>query len=99
MKYFLRFSSEAEKEIAEIFSWYSEKSADASFQFTDKVDDIMSTLAVNPFIFPSIHKDFRIILLDKFPYSIIYEITGNFVVILRIYHHSRNPKKKFKDLK
>lgn len=99
MKYYIRFTEGAELELEDIYYWYEEKSEHAPQQFLDRLDAILDLLQINPYAYPTIHKNFRIILLDKFPYSVIYEISGNFVLILRIYHQSRSSKKKFKGLK
>jgi len=46
----------------------------------------------NKFIESTSAKNYRNIILSKFPYVIIYSVKGNVVSVLNIIHKSRNPK-------
>jgi plasmid stabilization system protein ParE len=91
----LKFADEVEEEIKEIVSWYSSRSTPSANKLIEAFDNLFEFLSVNPYSFSRQRKNFRIAYINKFPYAIVYEITGNYVLISRIIHTSRHPVRRF----
>jgi len=91
----VKFADELEDEIKEIFRWYLSQSPRAGNKFIESLDELFKFLSLNPFSYKKQKKNFRVAFLKKFPYSVIYEITGTVVLILRIIHSARHPKRRF----
>jgi plasmid stabilization system protein ParE len=97
--YIVSVDEEAEEELDDIVGWYLLLSPKTAQEFIEVVDELLEFLSRNPYIYVKQRKNFRTALLRKYPYIIIYEITGNQVLVLRIYHTARNPQKRFTGLK
>ena len=80
--------------------WYKERSIRAAENFESAVNKKISILRTYPKQYRKTYKEFREIQLDKYPFNIIYLVdeAKMKVVISSLYHHKRNPKKKYKKL-
>ena len=98
MKEFKLIISEiAENQIEEIFLNYnliSEKIAD---NFLIQIYSCFNSVHKNPAIFQVFKTHFRQVPLKKYPYVVIYSIENkNTIIILSVFHTSRDPSKKFR---
>jgi plasmid stabilization system protein ParE len=96
MKYKLTILETAEHDMADAFDWYNMQSEFAAGYLVEKFDEAFKHIVESPLIYQKIHRNFRQIVLNPFPYVIIYLVKGDEVIIFRIWHTSRNPKNKFK---
>ena len=78
------------------FDWYEEQKFGLGNSFLDELRSCYEKIKTAPVSYTKIKKNFRHILLKKFPYIIVYEIIDDDVVVHAVFHTSRNPKKKFK---
>jgi mRNA-degrading endonuclease RelE of RelBE toxin-antitoxin system len=92
------FSSNAAKEIRESHLWYEERSSGLGNLFVDIVDKTIQFLLMNPEGYPEKSPPYREIVLDKFPFVIIYEFDNQMqtIYVLHVFHTKRNPKSKYK---
>lgn len=90
------FSSLFEDSVTEAFDWYREQSDFAAMHLLERIDYAIQTVQRNPQLFQIQKRDFRQVILTPFPYVLIYKARKNDVLIFKIFHTSRNPKKKFK---
>ncbi len=95
----IKLADEVEPEIQEIFHWYLLQSSQAANSFINALEILIDFLNSNPHAFSRQRKNFRIAYLKRFPYAVVYEIAGNTIVILRIIHTSRQPRKRFRKLR
>jgi len=67
-------------------------------EFKLSVNDALQKLKEKPQFFGFCKRPFREVSVNKFPYTIVFEIsdTETIVFISAIYHTSRNPKKKYR---
>jgi len=77
------------------YQWYEKQQLGLGNLFMRELDSCYDKLEMWPASYTKIKKNFRHILLKKFPYVIIYEIINNDVVVYAVFHTSRNPRKKF----
>jgi len=93
-----RFDPRAGVEYLEAISWYGEHSDVAVANFKKAVFDKIESILSSPRQYRIGRRSFREAIVHKFPYSIIYFIEEEIpqIVITSIFHHSRNPRTKFK---
>jgi hypothetical protein len=94
VKFKLEITELAEIEFISGFHYYETQQAGLGSQFELQVDILISKIIDNPFLFQRRFKHFREALIKKFPYFIVYEISGNLIIIHSFFHTSRNPKSK-----
>lgn len=92
MKYELKISDEAQKEIWDAVYWYKEKAPFLDKEFLNCLDNGFSMICRNPKMFPLVHNDFRKVLIRRFPYQIIYKVDGSIILVLAVFHAKRDPK-------
>ena len=95
----IKIAAEAESEIKDIYQWYFDQSPPAANSFLEALDLLFNFLIINPYSFSRQRKNFRVAYTKRFPFAIIYEIMGTTILILRILHTSRHPRKRFTKLK
>ena len=72
--------------------WYDTQKERLGRELAKELQQTMLIIRENPNQFPKAFKDKRQAVLRHFPYVIIYEIHGNTVNVLAIFHTGRNPK-------
>lgn len=100
MSYRIAYQSRAIKEYEDAAKWYKERSVQAAENFKDDINKKIDILRLNPIRYRNTYKEFREARLDKFPYNIVFLIDDVklMIIIFSIYHHKRNPKRKFNKL-
>ena len=88
----LLIQPEAEAEISEAFRWYEDKTQGLGSEFMRALDASLSAIQRNPSAYPPVYKQMRRVLLRRFPYSVIYLLNDNRIVVLACFHASRDPK-------
>ncbi len=89
----IRFLNEMEGEFDDALAYY-EKHASASVAeaFIHDVEDQFSILLQYPQIGSVVAKHFRILPLRRFPYSLIYRVSNEEIIIYALTHQRRKPK-------
>lgn len=91
MKYELIIRSVAEKDIADIVTWYEKQFQGLGNRFIISLDATLQSIQRNPKIYPQIYKEFRRALLPRFPYAIFYIIDKDIIIIFAVMHGKREP--------
>ncbi len=81
----------AQIELDEAFSWYEEQAIGLGYEFLDEFDQSVRLIASFPKLFEQIEEGVRRCLVNRFPYSIIYGIDGEVIVIIAVAHLKRKP--------
>jgi plasmid stabilization system protein ParE len=87
----VRFHSEAEAEMIDAAAWYEHQQQDLGGRFLASVQDSLNRIQINPNLFPVVEGNSRRCLLQTFPFSIIFEIKSDVLVITAVMHHRRDP--------
>lgn len=87
----VRFHAEAEAEMIGAAVWYEQQQHDLGRRFLTAVQDGLNRTQINPRLFAIAEGNARRCILRTFPFSIIFEIHGDTLVILAIMHHRRDP--------
>ncbi len=100
MSYLIAYQQRAITEYEVTTAWYKERSIQAAENFETAVNEKINILREYPKRYRKTYKEFREIQLHKYPFNIIYLVDEikMIIIISSIYHHKRNPKKKYKKL-
>jgi plasmid stabilization system protein ParE len=88
----IRFLTIAEIEVDEAVSWYQKQTEDQDLNFLDELVRALRVIAAYPLIAAEIEPDIRIFFLNRFPYSLIYGIEGDGIVVIALAHQKREPE-------
>jgi len=87
----LEFLDEALAEAEEAARWYAERDASAAFGFSDELIGAVTQIERAPHAWPPYEHSTRRFLLRRFPFSVVYWVDNNRIVILAVAHTSRRP--------
>ena len=92
------FSERAAKEYFDAIAWYKKRSLQAAGNFVSFVRQTLDEIEGQPDHFRLTYKNYHEAKIKKYPFSIVYFIDKKeqVVVITTIFHHKRNPRKKFR---
>ena len=82
---------EAEQEFREAFLWYFERSPIAADAFRAEVLDAIDGLADRADLWPADEDGIHVHVLDRFPYTVRYDLSGQLATVLAIAHQHRRP--------
>lgn len=85
------FHTEAEEEFVEASQFYNLRVPGLGDRFISEVEGAVVLLVERPRIGQLMDEVFRRIVLDKFPYSLIYSIEPEKIWILAVAHQRRRP--------
>jgi plasmid stabilization system protein ParE len=91
-----RFSERANKEVVDAAVWYEEKSKGLGNEFLNEIQKVIDTIEKHPKRYHNTKDYYREALVKRFPYIIIYYFTPEILIIVSIFHASRDPKKKYR---
>jgi len=79
----------AEQDIEEARNWYEKRQPNLGSSFLDEVSRAVRALEMDADRFPVYYRDFRRILLPRFPYKLFYLLDNERVVVFRVLHAKR----------
>ena len=82
---------EAEQEFSEAFLWYYERSTIAADAFSAEVLDAIDGLTDRADLWPADEDGIHFHVLDRFPYTVRYDLSGQLATVLAIAHQHRRP--------
>jgi plasmid stabilization system protein ParE len=81
-----RYLLPAEEEMTEAAKFYEEQAHGLGTEFLDDVQNAVDRLLDNSLLGHEIGHSLRRILLTRFPYSIIYTIESEYILIIAVAH-------------
>src|SRR5438552_3991218 len=87
----LVFLDEARAEFGEAAEWYDEQKPGLGSDFIVCVQDVLDRIAAMPRLHPVVYENVRRAVVKRFPYVVYYEAEADRVVIISVFHSSRNP--------
>jgi len=101
MPYQYLFDPLAADEYEEAFKWYEQKSVVAADNLILAVQGAIIAICADPYRYRNTYKKLRELNLKKYPYALIYFIDENkqLITIISVFHHKRNPERKYRKLK
>lgn len=85
------FRVAARSEFDEAALRYESNRAGLGDDFVAAVGQAVSLAAAQPLRYPVIHRNIRRLRAKRFPYSVYYVVEARRIVILSVFHSSRNP--------
>ena len=83
----------AEQEFDDAIAWYEGEREGLGQEFRATIEQYFQRIADNPELFPKIRGDVRrAVVLRRFPYVIHFLIEKDRVVIMSVFHTSREPE-------
>src|SRR2546422_104826 len=92
MTYRLIIRKRAENHLIEAYDWYEKQKSTLGKEFLFCVDASLMAVKNNPMLFQLRYKNIRCALIPRFPYGIFYFVDKNKIVVIAVFHLSRNPK-------
>ena len=88
----VRFLSLTQQEIDEAVAWFDEQVEGKGTEFLDELDRVIRRVKAYPFASTQIEPDIRKCLFARFPYSLIYGIEEQAIVVIAVAHFRRTPR-------
>lgn len=89
--YAVELAPAAEADVRDAFVWYRERNALIADAFRTEVFDAIDRIAETPLAKAADEEGNRKRVLHRFPYSVIYEVSGTTVTVVAVAHHRRKP--------
>ena len=87
----VRFLTLAQQEVDEAVAWFEERAEGKGVDFLDELDRIVRLVKAYPFASAQIDGEIRRRLFARFPYSLIYGIDHDTIVVIAVAHSRRSP--------
>ena len=87
----IRFLSLANREVDDAVQWYEAREEGLSREFLDELDRVVRLVRRYPFAGMQIEPDVRRFLFTRFPYSLIYGIDEEAIVVIAVASQHREP--------
>ncbi len=88
----VRFLALADQEVDEAVAWYGKQSNDISRGFLDDLDRAVRLAKTYPLLATQIEPEIRRLLFIRYPYSLLYGIDEEAIVIIAVAHQQREPR-------
>jgi plasmid stabilization system protein ParE len=89
MKY--EFHPEAERELHEAAARYESEVSELGLRFVDEIERVIRLLLEHPDLGSRLDDELRHFVLRRFPFSVVYAVMKDVVLVLAIAHGSREP--------
>jgi plasmid stabilization system protein ParE len=87
----IAFHRAASAEFIEASAWYETKRLGLALEFMAEIDRCVSLVSEHPLQFAVVREDIRRIVANRFPYSVYFRAEENRIVVLAVFHGSRDP--------
>ena len=91
MKRAVVFRREARAEFFEAIGWYEEREAGLGQRFARAIGQTLRRILENPQLGRRMTEEVRRVVLRTFPYTIHYLVEPERVVVMAVFHASRDP--------
>ena len=93
----IRLEPDADAELTETAAWYEARSPGLGTRFLDEVEALLRAVAQQPAAFPKLattrpDPEVRRALLHRFPFAVVYFVTGRAVRVVAVAHARREPR-------
>ena len=87
----VKFHPYARREASQAYNWYSDRDEMAAERFADELDRAVETVSMSPRRFPEYLLGTQRLLLNNFPYAIVYREFHDHVRVIAVPHERRRP--------
>ena len=90
------FLQEAIEEMEESFDWYEKQSPGLGHQFYLHLDQYFDLIDENPNRWAFKYRNQRQVVVKKFPFVILFEWTGDAIIVFAVSHTSKEERNRFR---
>ncbi len=87
----IRFTPDADAELAEARQWYAHQRADLDLEFMECIDEALSRIVRNPHLYPIVYRTLRRMVVGRFPFAVFYEAAADEIQVVAVFHSRRDP--------
>lgn len=91
MTLLVSFRRAARAEFIEAAAWYEARQSKLGVEFIAEIERCVDLAAKQPLLFGAVHGGIRRIVASRFPYSVYYHLESSRIVVLAVFHASRDP--------
>ena len=88
----VRFLTLAQQEVDDAVVWFEERAEGKGLDFLDDLDRVVRLVKAYPFASPQIEPEIRRCLFARFPYSVVYGLDEDTIVVIAVAHTHRAPQ-------
>jgi toxin ParE1/3/4 len=81
----------AGKELIDAAAFYERRRPGLGDRFIDEVERVIALLLEHPELGAGVGQDFRFVVLDRFPFRLVYAVEQSVIRIIAIAHQKRRP--------
>jgi Plasmid stabilisation system protein. len=85
------FRPAARDEYDRAFAWYEVQQPGLGLEFEEEVERVVVEIAAQPKRYPVVLRDIREAPVRRFPYCVYYRIRRGRLIVLAVFHTSRDP--------
>jgi plasmid stabilization system protein ParE len=87
----VRLLPEPRAEFDEAVDWYDRRRPGLGVTFVTKVREVLARIAADPQRHAPVYHDIRKAIVPKYPYVVLYREEPGEVVVISVFHTSRDP--------
>lgn len=84
--------TEAAGDIEDAYSWYEQARTGLGDEFLVSVRASLDIVSEHPEQYPVVHRRTRRVLLQRFPYSLLYRVEPGVILVVAVFHAKRDPR-------
>jgi plasmid stabilization system protein ParE len=88
----VRFLTLAQQEVDDAVLWFDQRVEGKGFAFLNELDRVVRLVQAYPLAATEIEPEIRRFLFARFPYSLIYGLDGDTIVVVAVAHLRRLPR-------
>lgn len=92
MKRLASFHPEAQQELIDAAIWYDDRRDGLGDSFIDAVFAQVVDICKTPERFPAVHNNVQQAMLRRFPFVVYFRVVGERILVLSVFHASRDPE-------
>ena len=89
----IRFLTVADREATEAAEYYEAQRIGLGSEFVEELHRTESRIIENPNAWSPGSRRTRSCQMNRFPYSIVYRVFADEIVVVAVHHHSRDPRR------
>ena len=74
-------------------AWYESRAVGLGLEFARAVDAAVSSAVRDPEAFALVAGNWRRVLLRRLPFSLVYRVRGDELLVVAVFHHRRDPSR------
>ena len=92
MSFPINFLPAVEEDAINGYAWYEGRAKGLGEEFLRVFYATATNISRNPFIYQKVYKDFRRVLLRRFPYALYFLVKEEEIIIYGLFHCARDPR-------